>query len=415
MLWGEVIVLRDEVEIQPYVTVVKQLRGAKDRSAGAVETSLGEPNQLSLRKTKAGEVGNIALYMAGIFYRKTDSEKALSLLRRISPPTSESLVGQGYVFENRGDWSEAQRMYEQAIEIDPNHAPACANMGNVFYRQRKYDEALTWYKKAIEIDPSFAPAYLNTGLVYYYQGKYDEALTWHKKAIEIDPSHAPAYSHMGFIYFTQGKYDEALKSSNKAVQIDSTDAAAYLTMGLVYSAQGKYDEALAYSKEAIGRDSTMVAAFDALGRVYMTQGKYRDAVAPLRKAIQLVPDYTYYSLWYFISLHGAGAREEARLHIQERAHAVEGDAWVIPVVRFYAGNVTEDAVLEKAQAEDPREDKGMKCEAYAYIGMAHLVGALAPADTAKAVDYFQRCVQTGVTDYVEYEFAKRAVERLTTR
>lgn len=182
---------------------------------------------------------------------------------------------------------------------------------------------------------------------------------------------------------------------------------------------GQYAAAEAWYRKAIEVDSTSALPFDAVGFLYMSLGRFSEAVAPLRRVTQLDPGNEYDYLWYFISLHGAGSREEARVFIRQRAQALKGDAWISyysikPLVRFYAGELTEEALLDKARADDPREDKELKCEAYCYVGLAQLVGAHAPADTAKAVDYFRRCVQTGVTHFGEYQLARRAIERLTT-
>ncbi|MBI4719792.1 MAG: serine/threonine protein kinase [Chitinivibrionia bacterium] len=104
VLWGEVLMLRDEVEIQPYMTLMPAagLRGArasprKSNEERALLVNLNEPDQIELRKTKAGEVGDAVLLSAARFYRKGNPSKALAMLDRISPPSSESMRLRGMI------------------------------------------------------------------------------------------------------------------------------------------------------------------------------------------------------------------------------------------------------------------------------------------------------------------------------
>jgi lipoprotein NlpI len=120
---------------------------------------------------------------------------------------------------------------------------------------------------------------------------------------------------------------------------------------------------------------------------------------------------------YFIHLHRAGAPDKAREYIAGRSGELENDDWIAPLVQFYAGEITEDSLLSRTGAEDPDTDKGQKCEAYYYLGMGYLLGihSSVPADTAKAIDYFEKCLGTNVVSYNEYKRAGRELRLLKAR
>ena len=103
VIWGEVLVLRGEVEIQPYLTYVKWFREGVERRSDGMQASLDGANQLGLRKAKAEDIGQLAIQMAASIYHNIDSERALAMLRKISPPTSESLLRQGLLLLERGE------------------------------------------------------------------------------------------------------------------------------------------------------------------------------------------------------------------------------------------------------------------------------------------------------------------------
>ena len=99
-----------------------------------------------------------------------------------------------------------------------------------------------------------------------------------------------------------------------------------------------------------------------------------------------------------------------------------------PVARFYAGDLSEDDVLKAAEDEAPVREKEKKCEAYYYLGMAHLLGVGAtrvvaqeegaytgaplPERKEKAKEYFEKCLATGVKEFTEYDRAKWELEQL---
>jgi len=82
--------------------------------------------------------------------------------------------------------------------------------------------------------------------------------------------------------------------------------------------------------------------------------------------------------------------------------------WIAPVVHFYAEKISEDSLMKAAENADQQIDKQQKCEAYYYAGMKHLFDG----DTTKAKARFEACIATGISYYLEYEWAKSELYRL---
>jgi tetratricopeptide (TPR) repeat protein len=141
---------------------------------------------------------------------------------------------------------------------------------------------------------------------------------------------------------------------------------------------------------------------------YFKQGKFKEAAELFQKEFKEgSPEDIYNHFFYFLSLYRAGQIEKAREHILEFSNALKDDKWVAPVAHFYAGKITEDALLKAAESEDEKKDKEQKCEAYYYIGMMYLL----KEDLPKAKDYFEKCVATDVKSFIEYGMAKAELER----
>jgi lipoprotein NlpI len=96
----------------------------------------------------------------------------------------------------------------------------------------------------------------------------------------------------------------------------------------------------------------------------------------------------------------------------------EDAEWPAPLARFYAGETAEEKILEAAESDDEETDRRRKCEAYYYMGMAHVLGVGAQRDApllereAKAREHFEKCLATSAATMPEYRSAKRELERL---
>lgn len=484
VVWGEVLVLRDEVEIQPFMTVVEYDYWTRDRSAAALLANLKEPSQLALRKAKAEEVGDMALLVAGAYYREKDPDKALSVLQRISPPTSESVRSQGHVYRDHGNLEEAIRLYEEAIELDPDDAwarvalgdayqiqrriePAIEqyeiaikndstlayprhNLGLMYYWQGKTEAAITEYERSIELAPDFHWPYNSLGLVYRQQGKLDEAIRLFEKATEVNPEYSLAYmnlgyscwmlgdcqaatahfekaadiypesawfqSTLGYAHVINGEYEEAMAAMQKAIELKWEDPRVHLLVGLTYFHVGEFDSAVSMLSKAVDLNPGIVDYRIPLARAHLELGQYSAAVSSMEAAIQIDPAETYNHLLYSIVLCKAGRGTEARSHVGEFVKTLGDSAWAAPVVRFYAGECTEEEVFKAAEAPEPRTTKEQRSEAFYFMGMAHLLGLSsgdAPADTAKAREYLEKCIALDLRAADEYSWARRELERLT--
>jgi len=447
VLWGEVLVLRGEVEIQPYLTNVKWFSGSRDLLPKGMQANLDGANQLGIRKAQAHDVGAIALQVAGSYYRTKDPGRALAILRKIVPPTPQSLLQQGLIFRARGEMDEAERVLRKALELGPDEASSNWGMGQ-FHRWRgDNDTAIGWYKKSIEIDPTYQSGYAGVSVALESQGKYDEAIQWLEDTIVLFPETYGWYVNMASIYFTQGQYDVARSWVDKSLEFADNPASfanSYVLFGALHRRLGENDEAQRWYEKAIDSDPEHWMPYGNIGNIqyekqeyeeavrwyergaaltwggahtqfavsYMMLGRYAEAEQALSRLMEVHPKDLYNVLLYTICLFLVGERDEATNFVALRAEMLDDDAWIAPVVRFYAGEITEEEVLIMAEADDHQKANEQKCEMYYYLGMANLVGmhAVVEPDTTAAKKYFEKCVSTGVEVFMEFKLAKKMLE-----
>jgi tetratricopeptide (TPR) repeat protein len=107
------------------------------------------------------------------------------------------------------------------------------NRGTTYSKKGNYEEAIREYDKAIEVNPSYTVAYYNRSVAYTKTGQYDRAINDCNKVLQLDPKHANSYYTRGVSYWHLGSKNQAIKDLQAAANLKHKAAQNYLTsMGI---------------------------------------------------------------------------------------------------------------------------------------------------------------------------------------
>lgn len=156
--------------------------------------------------------------------------------------------------QEQGNLEEAEKMYREAIELDPQYCDAMDNLGQLLRRKGNIDEAISWYKKSIEINPENPVAHQNLALAYHFQGETDDAINEYQVLINIDPDNPEGYYGLGNIYLELNQPEEAISNFKKAEELYEKTSSPYLadakfSLGLAYFTKEEYSIAKGYFEE----------------------------------------------------------------------------------------------------------------------------------------------------------------------
>jgi serine/threonine protein kinase/tetratricopeptide (TPR) repeat protein len=220
------------------------------------------------------------------------------------------------------------KYFEQAIEKDPNYAPAYSGLAGAYYLlsdaykppREVMPKAKKAALKALELDQNLADAHtalaavhiflefdwaaaeselkraieLNPGdaLAHNYYGtlltvalnRDDEGVDHSRIATELDPLSAQVRGDVGWINFMRRKYEASIAENLKAIEIEPRYGIAHGDLGYAYLAVGRKTEALAAAEEGPKVDaSPLVLALS--GGVYALAGEKQRARAVLSDVI----------------------------------------------------------------------------------------------------------------------------------
>ncbi|MEA3188297.1 MAG: hypothetical protein QOD99_2127 [Chthoniobacter sp.] len=169
------------------------------------------------------------------------------------------------VFE-RGQYRDAEKIYERMLTQAPNNVYILSNLGVVEFRQNKMKLAEEKFKKAIAIAPEDSFSHRTLGIVYYQQGKYDEAVQSLTKAVALNSKDAIAHNYLGITASQKSWQEAALKELETAIALDPSYADANFNLAVIYATMKPPNKELAqkYYKRAIELGAEPDAALEQL-------------------------------------------------------------------------------------------------------------------------------------------------------
>jgi tetratricopeptide (TPR) repeat protein len=137
------------------------------------------------------------------------AEREFKEALRLNPnyATAHQWYGEFLVFMGRTE--ESIKALRRAKELDPLSPIINTQVGYPYYCARQYDEAIVELKNALELEPNFAPALNYLARCYQAKGMDDEAMVTFHKAVEHSGGSPVMKARLGWAYAKIGKTAEA--------------------------------------------------------------------------------------------------------------------------------------------------------------------------------------------------------------
>ena len=141
----------------------------------------------------------------------------------------------------------ARRMFERAIDVDPDYGLAytgvadCCSFLYMYWDGSKanLDSADAASRKALELDPDLAEAHASRGFAFSLSRRYAEARQEFETAIRLNPKLYEAHYFYARACFQEGKLEEAVRHYEEAAKVRPEDYQAQLLMTAPLKALGR--------------------------------------------------------------------------------------------------------------------------------------------------------------------------------
>lgn len=164
-------------------------------------------------------------------------------LRR-APRSERVRLDLGNAYRKQGRLTDAQRIYEEALGINPDYILLHINLSLVYSAQQNNQKAVEILLDGLRRNPAHFKLYNNIGVLYNVMGKYSEAAHYLQKGAMIEPDNAMLHFNLALAYSRLGRLDEAIVHYRRSIALDYDEPESHFNLGLVLYRHGKLQEAL---------------------------------------------------------------------------------------------------------------------------------------------------------------------------
>jgi tetratricopeptide (TPR) repeat protein len=145
------------------------------------------------------------------------------------------------------DWEKAERLFQRALELNPNLSETHYQYAWYLALFDRLDEAIEEHKIARDLDPLRPLLYAWLGAIYGNAGRYAEAVAEARKALELNPDFGPSYVVLARYYSHYALHEQAVAAAQRAAEL--VPGAGIPLLGRTYALAGRRDEALEIAAE----------------------------------------------------------------------------------------------------------------------------------------------------------------------
>src|SRR5467141_611247 len=213
------------------------------------------------------------------------SRAACQQASRLDSKLSSAHTCLGTLSAGTGNYQEAAREFERALETEPTNDDAFRGLAGAYERLGKPEEAENTYRRAIELRPHYWAGYNWLGAFYYRHVRIREAAEMFNQVVALAPDSFLGYSNLGATYVEQARYADAIRILEQSIAIRPSDY-GYTNLGNAYFFLRRYEEADQAYQQAIKLSEKDSLLWWNLGDGhYWTPGKRSQSVAAYRQGI----------------------------------------------------------------------------------------------------------------------------------
>ena len=127
-------------------------------------------------------------------------------------------LGQVMLF-SEWDWTAAERSFQRALAINPNHAEAYLHYGGLMEALADLPRGFELKLKGLECDSTSALAHVLIAVSFWNQRQYDDVIVWVNKALDRDPRHLFARELLVGAYAKKGDFARQIEEDLKRVEV----------------------------------------------------------------------------------------------------------------------------------------------------------------------------------------------------
>jgi len=154
----------------------------------------------------------------------------------------QAQFNQATALQQQGQLQQAESIYKNILETDPNQPVVNARLGVLLLQQNRHTEALLAFEIAIRALPNELDLVMHGVDAAVAAGDHILSERWLSVILTASPDHLVANEKMAGVMIALHNENEALKISKRLIKLDPKSANAYNIKGMALSRMGDTDK-----------------------------------------------------------------------------------------------------------------------------------------------------------------------------
>jgi tetratricopeptide (TPR) repeat protein len=176
--------------------------------------------------TSSGEVEDLLL-AAEVYQRLERYEGSIPILEQAKatsegPSRIQVLFWLGAAYERTGRTNEAEAVFQELLEAEPQFAPALNYLGYMWAEEgENLDRALVMVSQAVNLEPDNGAYADSLGWTHFQLGNYEEARGHLERAADLVGDDPVVFEHLGDLYVVLGDLEKAREVYERALALEA--------------------------------------------------------------------------------------------------------------------------------------------------------------------------------------------------
>jgi Flp pilus assembly protein TadD len=176
------------------------------------------------------------------------------------PEDSQLLAVASLALWDGAESTDAQKLAERSLAIDPDVVAALATCGSVALEHGDPEAAGRYFRRAVAVNESDGRSWSGLGLSSLMLERIDDALCELERAVELMPGHIGTWHALGWCRLAAGRREQARAAFQSALDLDRNVADSHGALGVMAAMEGRDAEARASINRAFALDRNCLSA-----------------------------------------------------------------------------------------------------------------------------------------------------------
>lgn len=288
---GAAPLVQSVLKAQPDDAVAHYLLGTIYSQTGNTEQADAEWHRAAQLKPEFWEVQEALANLALQKHDPLQLQQAADALIKILPISPEGYIYRGMAKATRNDLAGADADLSKAIQLAPKSPIPYTRMAELRMNERKFSDAEKLFEQALTLNPNAVDALNGLASLFAVQKQPKKGIDRVQAQVAKTPNNPAVYMLLGQLEWNEKELDQAEAAFQKASELDKKDTNSLMTLGRVQVARGSDDKAIATYQAALQRDPRDVRIYFLLGGIEQRHGNWQGAEDLYQKALAVQPDY----------------------------------------------------------------------------------------------------------------------------